>query len=755
MIKPDSSLDNEKVLSDSIINGSTYYSEPSDKSLERKVEAYSEDIKTKNWSSNLRPYPKLFQKFSNSLSGYFLTAGPIICGVALAGSVIPFFINTKIPFLLWLSNYWVLIPLVAISAVVWAAIYGAEINNILEDMFWGSKFSAKKKPSVLYSKIIQYAKFISEIKDSNTTDEDFLLLQKLVKTYYENTGISSEELLSNVKLLSEYLDHNRSPENRTHPENTVFAFCLEFINDSIKEETSNLNNSLENKEIPTEETVLPTEDTYENEENRILREKYGESALLKIEAEIEMLNLNKKYPIQKTKFVFDILGWLNAFLVNSVGVAISGLSIIAFCCDILFKAGYLSTANIPVALATITLVICFAAGAVAASVLTRLRTKDVGENMSYAFYGWLEKDNKLAIFTTKNFIIFSSLLIALIVAIGFAGFNYYTGFYFGSMLVEIMNGNLENLVDPKYILDARNSNSSLGIIFALIGFALTIVSTSSFLYEVVYGWVNSTAKKIGDFFPKLHEKNDWVSDLQAYIIISLDIFAIAILLNINSFNLSSAMFASTITLSLILLVSSLALAAKYPVKAKENIGSFMTNSVVLIMAFSCAAVAAIGTAKVGSFWYTYLPSFLATTPLLQMYGSLVFAAAMLAFPAVFSGAFTDINAKFKEWRNPKHLPEVYTLTDLKNSDKNLPASEIINNNSSPVKEDIDGKLGKSSVNVRPEVKNKDKSVDNDNKDEFINISLADDDEQKETLTKVESDEAKEIADLFNQELNIS
>ena len=377
--------------------------------------------------------------------------------------------------------------------------------------------------------------------------------------------------------------------------------------------------------------------------------------------------LNRKYPIQKTKQVFDVLGWLNAFLVNSVGVAISGLSIAAFISQILFNYGIISSANIYAPIAYLVLITCFASGAIAASVLTRLRTKSVGEDMSVSFYNWIESKNKLKIFSPKNIVTFLAIIISLTVAIGFAGFNYYTGYYFGSMLVELWFGNPANLVNPAYILDARNSISGLGIAFALIGFTFTILSTSSFLYEVVYNAINNLKNTVNNFFTDLHKDNNWIYKFGGYTLITADIVAIAMVINSAAFTSSQALLITTLALATTCLSLSIVLYINYPKEAQANLNAYIGYGIALtmvfVMAFACAATAAIGTAKVGSFWYTYLPSMLATTPLLQTYGMIVFIAAMIAFPAVFGSAFADIYSKFQEWLNPTKEPAIFNADE--------------------------------------------------------------------------------------------
>ena len=63
-----------------------------------------------------------------------------------------------------------------------------------------------------------------------------------------------------------------------------------------------------------------------------------------------------------------------------------------------------------------------------------------------------------------------------------------------------------------------------------------------------------------------------------------------------------------------------------------NTGKFIGGSlVVIVMAFSTAAMANICNTKVGSFWYPFL-----ARPGLLLFGKVIFIAACVAFVAVFT-----------------------------------------------------------------------------------------------------------------------
>jgi hypothetical protein len=585
----------------------------------------------------LRPPQKLFNKSANSLTGYLLTSGIILCGVALAGSIIPFFITTTIPWLLWLSNLSVLVPLVSVSAIIWAAIYGVDLKGILLDVFWNTHYTGDIKhlnPNETFKVMTKYIHLV----DKEMSEEHYkatykqYILKRLVFAYYKDENINTEEKLGELK---KYLTHNRS-NNLTESEQSVLTYL----------------DSFETQSSPFDERDL--------DENIIIEE------LNRLE------NISKHYPVKTIKNTFDILGWINAFLVNSVGVAISGLSILAFASNQLFALGIISSATISTPLAVFVLASCFGAGVVAAAVLTRVRTKNVGEEIAYSFFSWYESENKLSIFSSKNFSTFVAISVSLIVAIGFAGFNYYTGKYFGSMLVEIFGGNLSNLINPIYILDATSSVSTLGITFALLGFTLTIISTSSFLYGAVKKGLDDSWA----FFNKsctLDNIRDNTFIIEAYVVFIMNLFITFFLFDLPSTN----PFILYVGLTSCFVIAPVIIAFSLYIHDNENatknlfelLGYITITAIIFVMAFSLAAQASIGTSRIGSFWYTYLPAAFATAPLLQVYGAIVFGASMIAFPTVFSAAFADLYEKFNEWMNPTDDLDIYISTDISKFEK--------------------------------------------------------------------------------------
>ncbi|MBT4885048.1 MAG: hypothetical protein HON55_02730 [Legionellales bacterium] len=581
--------------------------------MTQKTAATNADI-----SKFLEPYKYSFKEYSNSAIGYFLWAAPILCGVALAGSIIPFFITTSIPWLMWLSSLTVLIPLVAVSAVVWAAIYFSEIKNITADMFWNSKIPEHQFHD-LYKTIAIYKNTFKDASDKR--------IAKLVVKSFMVKNVT----LGDIKAKNENL--------------------IAYQSVLVKEQEG----------FTTICDITAAIDKIEESDVTSTRDWTGD-----IKNEYEKLKLNETYPIQRTKKFFDVIGWINAVLVNSVGVAISGLSVAAFACDLLFKIGIIASPIIPLAVAVTTTVACFIAGATAAAVLTRIRTRDVGENMAYSFWGWYKSEGKLNIFSTKNLVVFVAILISLAVGIGFAGFNYYTGFYFGSMLVEILSGNMANLIDPKYILDARNTNTLLGFGFALIGFALTIISTSSFLYEVVHDFIKPGEASDILFLDKLKSS---AKHYGAILLFTINIATVIVILFINLALLPTVLSTSIITVITLATAISIGLFMKSPeVLSIKNIKEYSWQAsklaTILVMAFATAAMGAIGTAKVGSFWYTFLPAALATTSMLQIYGGIVFIGAIIAFPAVFSGAFRDIEKAL-------YTSKSTTATELKSEEVDI------------------------------------------------------------------------------------
>ena len=538
-----------------------------------------------------------YQAYKNSVFGYSMSAAAILTGIALAGSVIPFFMNTTNPLLIWLGNPIVLGLLVLFSAILWAAIYGLDINNILTEQYWGNP-KVEKPIDLLYATTAHHIQKYADIDTHQYLDQHANIIQTIMRAKgHDNIQDIATDLLT-------YL-------NATDMQTTT---ALEMIIEELRSGSR---------------------------DNRAISEETSQSSIL--EAAQARLDLNDTYPIGAVKSTFNIIGWINAFLVNSAGVAISALSIIAFVFDSLYKMGILQSAMIPMGIAIPVTIACFFAGATAAFMVTRVRTAKVGEDMAYRLFGWIDRlrhpkrqagPDNTPWFSKAAAVKVAAITIALIVGLGFAGFNYYTGYYFGSMLVELCLGNPSSLLNPTAILDATFSHTVLGTCFGLLGFALTIISTSSFFYQILHNFLQGDTKEetasVG-----------WITWLKSFgpllrrgIVMTSPIALISSLV----FSLSIPVLSSLAVYSAIgfyLIVSDIH-------AAKEDFKSLPRVTVILVMSFAMAAMAAIGTAKVGSFWYSYLPAALATTSMLNIYGMIVFAGAMVAFPAVFNGAISDV-----------------------------------------------------------------------------------------------------------------
>lgn len=562
----------------------------------------------------LLPPEKLFRAYKNSIFGYGMAGAAILTGIALAGSVIPFFMNTTNPLLMWLGNPIILGPLVLFSAILWAAIYGLDINNILTKQFWRSS-KVKQPIDTLYETIIQNM-VKHEINDINnrTQISKFVLLIKEIMRYKGHDNI--RDIAENLR---EYIGSTKALEGH-NPD------VLNKILERLMEENDSTTSSSDNR------TNDPLAD------------------------DLERIQLNAKYPIRAVKAFFNTIGWINAFLVNSAGVAISALSIVAFAFDFLFKLGIIQSALIPLAVAIPVVLASFFAGATAAFMVTRIRTAKVGEDMAYRLFGWVDT-RKSSWLSKAETIKLVAITISLIVGLGFAGFNYYTGYYFGSMLVELCFGNLSSLVNPTTILNATFSHTILGTSFGLLGFALTIISSSAFFYEVVHNFLKNTIGQHSTTTTWMNWLKSFGPSLRCGIIMTTPIAIMSAVI----FPLSTPVLSILGIYSLI----GFSLAVANPHAAKTNFQSLPRVTVIFVMSFAMAAMAAIGTAKVGSFWYNYLPAALATTSMLNIYGIIVFIGTMVAFPAVFNSAINSIMISPK----PKTACEVRAQGDLKTSSR--------------------------------------------------------------------------------------
>ena len=562
-----------------------------------------------------------------------MASAAILTGIALAGSIIPFFIATTHPLLMWLGNPIVLGALVLFSAILWTAIYGLDINKILTEQYWNHH--AKEPIHVLYATIHYHTtKFHDLSFDGTLSSEHAAVIHKRM------TIKGHQNIQKIAKDLRDYID-----------------------NTNIEISTS-MNSLLQT--LQEQEAVKPSDET------------------TPLTPTLQRLALNDRYPIRTVATLFNIIGWINAFLVNSVGVAVSALSIIAFIFDSLYKMGILHSAIIPMGIAIPVTIACFFAGATAAFMITRVRTIKVGEDLAYKCCGWIDQmttSNKALDDTPwlskATAIKITAITISLIVGLGFAGFNYYTGYYFGSMLVELFLGNPSSLINPSAILDATFSHTVLGTCFGLLGFALTIISTSSFMYETIFKFLQAPPSES----PK---DESWVSYLQSFgpllrqgVVMTTPIAVIAML--VCSFSIPQLSILSAYSaLGLFLIVSNIH-------EAKADVQSLPKVIVIMIMSFAMAAMAGLGTLKVGSFWYNYLPAALATTSMLNIYGLVVFIAAMVAFPAVFNGAITDVMATVMAPNKPLTACDIKVNTTVSSSKPSEWVDELLTSNNVTVK----------------------------------------------------------------------
>lgn len=81
---------------------------------------------------------KSYKEAKQQNSGWlrFYTILAICTGIAMAGGAIPFFLNTTIPFLFFLSNKIILTSLTIVQIVVWAAIYGQNNSGFISEFYW-------------------------------------------------------------------------------------------------------------------------------------------------------------------------------------------------------------------------------------------------------------------------------------------------------------------------------------------------------------------------------------------------------------------------------------------------------------------------------------------------------------------------------------------------------------------------------------------------------------------------------------------
>ena len=308
----------------------------------------------------LPPIESQYTTFQSTVLARLYTIGPWICGIALGGSIIPFFMNTTVPYLLWLSNIWVLSSLVIASAIIWAVIYSSQRDTLLHEAY----FKQGDKPSSqLYSDITLCDKYNSSEQaiDDKTADNiaSLIIIKERSVNRKQNTASSDLECRAQAKTLRTYIQQDSMGSGTLTNEKEAVCKVLDKIITQCQSD-----------DAPTE---TPLSISANSEKNR--------------------LELNRKYPIQRLLPVFNTIGWLNALLVNSIGIAISGLSFSAFIWQMAFQVGIITTPTLPIVLAATVTTVCFGAGVIAAAIMTRIKTVNVGENALYSFFTWYN-DNK-------------------------------------------------------------------------------------------------------------------------------------------------------------------------------------------------------------------------------------------------------------------------------------------------------------------------------------------------------------------------
>ena len=623
---------------------------------------------------------------------YLLTFFIILTGVALGVSFVPFFLNSSVAWLALFTNKIIIFSLAVFSIVSWTAIYGADIPEIKKKLNFERFF--KKDRS-----------FLKNLDNKNLKTNAIEILHT-IKEAIENYKYDAGLKIAILKLESQGLFYD--------------DVMIHLIDIRRKLKNYNMNYTIidylavqikpRNKDIS--DLSGKHETKYDKDRNVEVYQKH-------------------KGKINFIANIFNIIGYINAIFVNSVGVFISALGFTAFCFS------FFSSATVLPAVLSLTFALFFLiAGFCAAFCLTRKRTQKAGENIAVSFLKGYESLNQTTaikklynsgLFITKitcfilfilvcsqcvhnlpalAFVVFASasfaciamriskikitkfselfgtdstlvfsLIAVLIIAIGFAGFNYYTGYYFGSMLSHLLATvfhlsihnhsihfvfhfglkniyKIHSLVLIKEILNGSFATTVLGRIFAQTGLYLTVISTSAFLFPVVNGWF----KQLATLFPEEYIERNENGSKQIYITFmpSLVYFMITFTLTVFLSCFLSMPIALAVTFSGIFLcetlyyckdsefVDDLKHLAKEKINVKNAVGSLpvlVKMLLAVVLSFLTAVMIMLLLQQPNSFWYLNVTQNMA---ILKTVSVVVFTAAMFCFPAVFFGGFTEV-----------------------------------------------------------------------------------------------------------------
>lgn len=594
----------------------------------------------------------------------FYIALALITGIALSGGAIPFFLNTSIPILFFLSKKIVLTVLTAVQIVVWSAIYGQNNSGFIQDSFWrkytqstapdphdkstllnkfknfvnayfpssalSQKFFRKNEKS-LNHEIVKFDELVKKIVDGtpqNTAAQTAALKQQIQQYLLEEYGeINSGVVKTALKQLSLTYD-NFSAESvaesytkfeHLSPEDFIAAFkARKAIVDDIK----NTDFQVEDK------TFDPTDDN-----KRMLFLTYTHPTLLKI-----------------VDVIADTIGVINAIFVNSAGIAVSAIQLLAFAMNLAVKAGIISSPIIPVTIGLTVLSLGLLAGWNAAHNFTRMETRKAFRNIAFNLLSWWHNKKKYELnnyFTAAKSYNMLAFVISIVLSVGFCCFNAATGAILGDTLYKIfVYHNFACITTPAIILNPSIIPATwIGKLLWSFALLLTIPSTGAILFDIERGWISTFTKNITGAYSYCHTQlNKTTPKYWLGLAVSAAVMPICYLA-FNALGVIPAIAAFQVALLSLVLPALYLLGCKIDAtnhRSLSEIGNILQSNLVIIlvllMTFATAAQLTILTLS-SPMWLLIL-----TQPQLRIWAATTGAFCLIGFVSLFNGGLSSVVA---------------------------------------------------------------------------------------------------------------
>ncbi len=606
----------------------------------------------------------------------FYTALALITGIALSGGAIPFFLNTSIPILFFLSKKIVLTVLTAVQIVVWSAIYGQNSAGFIQDYFWRkytnstpaleeNKDSSKTKSHDKSTLLNKFKNFVNAYFPSSALSQKFfrnneeslnheiVKFDELVKDIVDGKPQNTEAQIAALKqqiqqyLLEEYGEIN-SGAVQTALEQLILTydnFSAESVAASYTkfEHLSQVDfiaafqarNAIVDAIKDTDFTVQVKDQTFDpaDDNKRMLFLTYTHPTLLKI-----------------VDVIADTIGVINATFVNSAGIAVSAIQLLAFAMNLAVKAGIISSPIIPVTIGLTVLSLGLLAGWNAAHNLTRMKTRKAFRNIAFNLLSWWHNDKKYKLnnyFTAAKSYNMLAVVISMVLSVGFCWFNAATGAILGDTLYKIfVYHNFACITTPAIILNPSIIPATwIGKLLWSLALLLTIPSTGAILFDIERDWISTFTKNITGAYSDCHTQlNKITPKYWLGLAVSAAVMPICYLA-FNALGVIPAIAAFQVALLSLVLPALYLLGCKIDAtnhrRLNEISNILQSNLVVilvLLMTFATAAQLTILTLS-SPMWLLIL-----TQQQLRIWAATTGAFCLIGFVSLFNGGLSSVVA---------------------------------------------------------------------------------------------------------------